>query len=160
MRFPVLMDGIIALLTFFVLVGIALTFRAMARAHAATRASGTLPPKRSLKRRVRDYVGPIDRSQAPLNPPLRVTVEFVCALGGFPGLGWLLSGRIFPGLLLMCIVPSLVWGIVPVVLSLTGLLLISPYSVVFYLPALAVVSAGSLAFAELRGSQTAEAHQA
>jgi hypothetical protein len=160
MRFPVLMDGIIALLTFFVLVGIALTFRAMAHARAATRAAGTLPPKRSLKRRVRDYVGPIDRSHAPLNPPLRVAVEFVCALGGFPGLGWLLSGRIFTGLLLMCIVPSLVWGIVPVVLSMTGLLLISPYSVVFYLPALAAVSASSLAFVEMRGSQTAEAHQA
>lgn len=160
MRVPVLINGIVGLLTVFVLTGVALTVKAMLNAHRETRAAGLHPRNRSLKQRARDYVGPIDRSEAPLNPPFRVLAEFFFSLGGFPGMGWLLSGRIIAGLILMCLGPALVWGLVPVALSMTGLLLLSPYSVVIYLPLVAIVSSGALAIAEIRTPRPAEAEAA
>ncbi len=157
-RYPILLNGIIGLLTFFVLIGIVLTVKALADAHARTVAAGGRA-KRGIKQRIRDYVGPIDRSKAPLRPALCVLVEFVLALTGFPGLGWLMSGRIFVGLILLSVVPAFVWAIVPMALSMSGLLLLSPYSVVMYLPLLALASAGTLALRELRAPRT-EAHTA
>lgn len=82
----------------------------------------------------------------------RVVVEFAFALGGFPGLGWLLSGRRLPGLVLVCVVPAFVWLLVPLGLSTPGIVVPGTYPVVIYLPALALVSSFLLAVAQRRAA--------
>jgi hypothetical protein len=96
------------------------------------------------------YIGPIDRSKAPLTPALRVAAEFVAALVGFPGIGWMVSGRIAVGLPMMVAVPAALWLFYPLYISTMGIVLERPLSVLAVLPPIAIASAGSLAMLEFR----------
>lgn len=107
------------------------------------RGSGT-----TLRQRVRGYVGEIDPHTALLTPATRPLVELAGAICGFPGLGWLISGRVAVGLVLLIAVPAVVWAFYPVYLTVSGRLAESGFAAARYLPALAVVSAGSLAAVE------------
>ena len=84
------------------LVGLALTVGAIRSARAERRRSSPEVDDLSLRARIDRYVGAVDPSMALLNPPGRVGAEFFAALCGFPGLGWLLSGSVFAGLVMMC----------------------------------------------------------
>ena len=86
---------------------------------------------------------------ARLNAPLRVLVEFTCALFGFPGFGWVMSTRVVVGVVLMLIGPAFAWCFYPVYLSVSGRLAENVYSLVEYLPLLAAISAGALAVTEV-----------
>lgn len=140
-----------AMLLVFVGVGLVLLTRSLQAARAFHR---RVPEPGSehvtLSERGRRYVGPVRPDMALLNTPLRVAVEAVTALCGFPGLGWLISGRVVTGVVLLAVVPSLVWGIIPMVLSVTGDIYRGPFVAVGYLPVLAVVSALGLTMAEIR----------
>jgi hypothetical protein len=149
-NFRVVLISVMAILTVFSLVGIGVTCNAFRVARQERRRQeGDRVKAGELKERIRRYVGPVDPKTALLNPPGRVAVEFVGAFCGFPGLGWLCSGSVFTGLLLICCVPAFAWGLYPVVLAVTGQLLSSPYVVIEYLPAVAVASAGALAYREV-----------
>lgn len=114
------------------------------------RRRGKQRKSRSLSRRLEDYFGPIDLDQAPLNAPLRIGVEFFAALLGFPGIGWMVSGRMKVGLPLVVIAPALLWMLYPLYISSAGVVLDRPLQVLAVLPPLAVFSAGALALAEMR----------
>ncbi len=89
-----------------------------------------------------------------LNRPGRVAAEFFCALCGFPGLGWLLSGSVFAGLVLICAVPGVVWGGYPAFLVMTGRMADGPFIAVQYLPGLALGSSALLAYREIQLSRS------
>lgn len=139
--------AIVALLAAFALAGVALVVRETLRLRAVRQDA---PP--SLAARYRGFVGSLDGGTAPLNPPLRVAAEFLAALCGFPGLGWMVSGRIGVGLPLIVIVPAIVWALFPLVVSFTGHVFGRPLAVFAMLPAMAVVSATLLALAEVRAA--------
>ena len=108
-----------------------------------------------LRTRVRDYVGPLERSKRPLNPPLRVTLEALIALCGFPGLGWLLSGHVFVGLCLIVAVPAALLAFYPMYIGVRADPLFDPLPILFAaLGVVAVVSSTALAVVEWRNSQT------
>jgi hypothetical protein len=152
MSFTVVIISAVAILSVFALVGLGVTYNAFRVARherkAADEAAGEERAAR-LKERVRRYVGPVDPKTALLTPPARVAVEFVGASCGFPGLGWMCSGSMFAGLLLICFGPAFAWGVYPVILAVSGHLLSSPYIVIEYLPGVAVTSAGALTYREL-----------
>ena len=148
MDFKVVIISAMALLSIFALVGVGVSLNAYRVARQERRENGE-EKARDLKERIRRYVGPVDPKTALLNPPARVAVEFVGAFCGFPGLGWLCSGSVFAGLLLICLVPAFVWGLVPVFLAVSGHLLDSPYVAIEYLPGVALASAGSLGYREI-----------
>ncbi len=144
---------ITALLVAVTLLGIYLTVRSL---QAARRAGQTARPTKSrltLRQRINRYEGPVNRDLALFNAPARVGIEFFTALCGFPGLGWMISGRILAGILLMSTVPIFVWAIFPLYLSMAAPLLPSPFVPVQYLPGVALLSAGSLAVSQLRASR-------
>ncbi len=99
------------------------------------------------------YVGPVEPRHALLTAPVRVAVEFVAALFGFPGLGWLISGKVMTGLFLLVVGPSIFWGVLPAYLVVTERIVGNPYLTVQYLPVLAVVSATALGVYQLRLSR-------
>jgi hypothetical protein len=148
MNFTWVLFSVMAVLTVFSLVGIGVLYNAFRVGRQERRARGEAVAG-DLREKIRRYVGPVDPKTRLLNPPGRVVVEFVGAFCGFPGLGWLCSGSVFTGLLLLCCVPAFVWGLYPVILSVTGKLISSPYVVIEYLPAIAVASAGALAYREI-----------
>lgn len=137
---------ITALLGVFVATGLVLTIREafILRASRLRRAPAEKPVSR--------YVGPIDLHDAPLTPPLRVGAEFLTALCGFPGLGWMISGRVRAGLPLFVAVPAIIWAFFPLYISMSGSVLTRPLLAFAPLPVLAVVSAGALAVCEFRGA--------
>ena len=143
---------LVGLVAVFALVGLAVMVGALrsARKEGATSGSGggAGSPDDSLRARVARYVGPVDPRMALLNPPARVATEFFAALCGFPGLGWLLSGCVFTGLMLLCIAPAFIWGIVPMYLVVTGKAAGGAFLAVQYLPGLALGSAATLAYRE------------
>jgi hypothetical protein len=142
--------ALVAFVTLFFAVGFYAMVRAMLDARRL-REGGTRPP--SLAERVRAYIGPVSPDMARLSAPLRVFVEFSCALFGFPGLGWALSTRFVVGLTLMIGGPLVAWCLMPVILYQTGVLQTNIYSVVLYLPVWALVSSLSLAVVELRAAR-------
>jgi len=142
---------VIGLLAVFVLVGLAITYSALRGAKSEQKRDGQTPhDELSLRARAARYIGPMDPSMALLNPPGRVATEFFTALCGFPGLGWILSGSVFTGLILISVGPATVWGFYPVFLAVTGRLLRGPFVAVQYLPGLALGSSAALAYRELR----------
>lgn len=141
MLVPIMFWSIIAMLVAFVVVGLILTVRAM-------KTSRPGPQRLPMRERIRQYVGPVDPQKALLNPPLQVVVELYAALCGFPGLGWLISGRVFVGLVLISVVPAFVWALYPIYLCASGRIAASPYLVVDYLPVLSVISGTTLAIAQ------------
>jgi hypothetical protein len=143
--------GLVAFVALFFLVGFAVTVKAMRdarRERMATERRGARPL--TLRERARLYEGPITPDLTRLNAPLRVGLEFICALFGLPGLGWALSSRVLVGLILMLSGGIFAWCLYPVFLSVTGLLARDVYLLVIYLPVLAAISAGTLAAAEVR----------
>jgi hypothetical protein len=144
-----LIGTVIAIVVVFTVVGLGVTFNALRVGRAETRAHGDKTQAAELREKIRRYVGPVDPKTALLNPPARVLVEFAGAVCGFPGLGWLCSGSVFAGLLLICCGPAFAWGFYPVFLSLTGKLASRPYIVIEYLPGIAVASAAILAYREV-----------
>jgi hypothetical protein len=142
---------IIGSLALFTIVGLAVTIDAIRVARAERRRhEGLVPTGLSLREKVSRYVGPVDPGTALLNPPGRVATEFIGALCGFPGLGWIFSGCIFTGILLLSLGPAVVWGFYPVLLSVTGKLSSGPFVAVQYLPGLALGSAMALAYREVQ----------
>jgi hypothetical protein len=141
---------LIALLAVFGVVGIAVTYSAIRSARREHRLPRLEADEFSLRARIARYVGPVDPSIALLNPPGRVGAEFFTSLCGFPGLGWLLSGSVFTGLVLFCLGPAVVWGFYPVFLVLTGKVGSGPFVAVQYLPGLAIGSSAALAYREIQ----------
>ena len=148
---------LVGLLFVFVLAGLFLFVTAVRdarREHA-----GDAPRGLSLRERARRYVGPVSPDMALLNAPARVGIEYVSSLCGFPGFGWLISGRVLIGLLLMSIGPAMVWAVYPVILSNSspdfgG----HPLAVVRYLPLLALASGTIFALVEYRASRRRHSH--
>jgi hypothetical protein len=149
MEFTISTNALIAFIALFFGVGIFLTVRTLVELH---RKSGAGAPPLSLRERIRARVGPVTPQRAPLNAPLRVMVEFVCALAGFPGMGWSLSARLAPGVALMLAGPIFCWMLYPIILYRTGLLATDPYLMIKELPVLATVSALTLAVLETRAA--------
>jgi hypothetical protein len=101
------------------------------------------------------YVGTTRDENALLSAPLRVGLEFFLALCGFPGIGWMASGRLAAGLLMVAVVPSAVWALAPVLMASNGALFRDPFATVRYLPVVAILSAGGLAAAEIAHARKA-----
>jgi hypothetical protein len=101
------------------------------------------------------YIGPVDPDVALLNPPGRVALEFVAALCGFPGFGWLASTRAAVGLPLLVLGAATVYGFYPAFLALSGHFTDRPLIALEYLPVVAVISATTLAIAEVRRARSA-----
>ncbi len=141
--------SLVAALTFFVIVGVVMFFMALRPDPSVERPEADAS-ERGFRAGVRRYVGPVTPDLAILSPARRVLLEFVGALCGFPGFGWLMSTRVALGLTLLCLGPAIIYGALPVAFSLSGHLLDGPYVTIEYLPAVAVVSAACLAFAEYR----------
>lgn len=141
------------LVVVFALVGVGVTVGALRSARAERKSAspaGEFEGVASLRARIDRYVGPMDPHLSLLNRPGRVVTEFFCALCGFPGLGWLLSGSVFAGLVLICVVPAVVWGGYPAFLVMTGRMADGPFIAVQYLPGLAIGSSGLLAYREIQ----------
>ncbi len=79
-----------------------------------------------------------------LELPMRqvLLIEFLAALAGFPGFGWLFGGFTLPGVLLLYIGPGLAWALIPSLLALAGgwLHRLGWNVLLFYLPASALTS--------------------
>jgi TM2 domain-containing membrane protein YozV len=148
-NFGVVLLSVMAILTVFSLVGLGVMLNAFRVGRQERRSQTGEEKAPELREKIRRYIGPVDPKTRLLNPGGRVAVEFVGAFCGFPGLGWLCSGSVFTGLLLICCVPAFAWGIYPVILAVSGKLLSSPYIVMEYLPGVAVASAGALAYREV-----------
>ncbi len=148
MRF--LVGTIVGLLAVFAIVGLTVTFTALRAAKTELKRSSPQTDPLSLRARIGRYVGPVDPTMALLNPPGRVAAEFFTSLCGFPGLGWMLSGSVFTGLVLICVGPAFVWGLYPVFLLLSGQLDDGPFVAVQYLPGLAIGSSVALAYREIQ----------
>jgi hypothetical protein len=148
MRF--ILGALVGLVGVFALVGLAVMFGALRSARAERKRSSPEIDGLSLRARIGRYVGDVEPSMALLNPPGRVATEFFSALCGFPGLGWLLSGSVFTGLVLICVGPAFVWGIFPVFLVLTGKIASGAFIAVQYLPGLAIGSSSALAYREIQ----------
>lgn len=56
-----------------------------------------------------------------------IMIEFVAALFGFPGLGWLLAGRAAVGAALLFIGPVVAWALVPVLTAPFADTIFEPY---------------------------------
>jgi hypothetical protein len=143
----------LAILSVFSLVGLGVFYNALRVGRQERRAAGDEARASDLREKIARYIGPVDPKKTLLNAPGRVAAEFVGALCGFPGLGWMSSGSLFTGLLLICCVPAFAWGIYPVFLAVSGKLASSPYIAVEYLPGVAVASAGMLAYREVKLSR-------
>jgi hypothetical protein len=138
----------------FIVVGVIVVIGALRpdpATRAARRAAGA--PRTTFEEGVRNYVGPVTGDMALLTPPTRVLLEFVGALCGFPGFGWMMSTRVAIGLPLLVVVPSVLFGFYPAALAVGGRLAQDPYVTLRLLPFLAVASAGSLAAVEARGAR-------
>lgn len=147
--------GIATVLVLFIVAGAATFAAGVRQGRARTRAGTAVPttgaggrggPRAALRR----YVGPVEPRHALLNPPLRVGVEAISALFGFPGLGWLASGKVVTGLVLLVAGPSFIWGLFPVYLIATQRMADHPYLFIQYLPLVSVMSAGALGIHQLR----------
>ncbi|MDQ6905223.1 MAG: cbb3-type cytochrome c oxidase subunit I [Chloroflexota bacterium] len=80
-----------------------------------------------------------------------LAVEALAASAGFPGLGWIMSGRPLIGLPLAMIGPAIAWGIIPLLASPYGSGLLTPFAngsaLVVYLGTSTVLSSGGLCLA-------------
>ncbi len=114
-------------------------------------AIGMVLSYRAVARARREHIEsrPISRAALMFNPAARILIEFAGAVAGFPGLGWLFSGKIVIGVALLSIVPSFAWALLPAYSIFSGGLVADPFATVRYLPVLAACSAGSLAVVHL-----------
>ncbi len=144
--------GIVAVLVVFIAIGAALFVQGMRqeRRDGSGHAVDRDPADRGVRAAMRRYVGPVSPELALLNPPARVGLEFLAALCGFPGLGWMMSTRVSIGLPMLVAGPAIVFGFYPAYLAFSGHYTDRPLIALEYLPALAVISAAALAVAEVR----------
>jgi hypothetical protein len=61
--------------------------------------------------------GPIPQRVTRFGGPWPIAIEFVGGLAGWPGAGWLATGRILVGLPLLLIGPMIAWAIMPMLFS-------------------------------------------
>ncbi len=148
MLFMLTIYGITAVLLALIAIGIFLIVVSMRTAHAERKAIEGDPGPLTPLERVRRYEGPISKDMVPYNPVWRVFVELVSGTCGFPGLGWLMSGHVAVGLVLMSIVPSFVWALYPAWVVRTGAFRADAFAAVRYLPYLGAGSALALAVRE------------
>lgn len=118
---------------------------------SAAQAEGPKVRRSGLGQRARHFVRRSQGNLALFGPARRVVAEFVGAAFGFPGLGWILSGRVTLGVTLFVGVPAVIWALFPMVLSVTGHFGLS-MALKYVLPGLAGLSAGALAVVERRGA--------
>ena len=166
----ILVYGIIAVLLLFILTGVVTLVAGLRQGRALRRAEregtaaapapagtpaalGTAAAPRGpsgIRGALHRYVGPVEPRHALLNPPARVGIEAFGGLFGFPGLGWLISGKVVTGLVLLVLGPSFIWGFFPVYLIATEKMADHPYLFIEYLPAVSVMSATLLAVYQVR----------
>lgn len=96
--------------------GFAVAARFAWHASAAYRADGRVRLRRELRR----YNGGSPRWAGHVPAGVFVGAEAVGALAGFPGLGWLFSGRALVGLPLALVGPGVAWALLPVLVSPYG----------------------------------------
>ncbi len=145
--------GLVAFVALFFVVGTFVAVKAMLSAHGEyVRTEDGRLRTIGWRERLSLYQGPVTPDLAKLNAPLRVLIEFTCALFGFPGFGWVMSTRVVLGVVLMLVGPAFAWCFYPVYLSVSGRLAENVYSLIEYLPLLAAVSAGTLAVVEARAA--------
>jgi hypothetical protein len=148
------LTGLAAAVLLFVAIGAILLVQAMLQERRA-RPAGAAPHRIDIRHAMSRYVGPVHPDLALLNPPARVALEFVAALCGFPGFGWLVSTRVAVGLPLMVLGAATVYGFYPAFLALTGHFTDRPLIALEYLPVVALVSATALAVAEVQRARSA-----
>jgi hypothetical protein len=143
--------GLVAFVALFFAIGTFVAVKAMFAAHEErVRTEGGGWRGLTWRERLDRYEGPVTPDLARLNAPVRILLEFTCALFGFPGFGWVMSTRVVIGVVLMLVGPAFAWCFYPVYLSVSGRLADNVYSLIEYLPLLAAVSAGTLAVVEAR----------
>ena len=155
MEITIATSAIIVFLVVFFGVGIFVTARTLVRIRSAEREGRG---EGSMREVIRARVGPVTPERAPLNGPLRVLVEFICSLFGFPGLGWSLSTRLAPGIGMMLVGPIFCWMVYPILLHNAGILATDPYALIKELPFIAAASAGTLAVLEFRAAGRRHGH--
>jgi len=148
------LSGIVVSLLLFLAVGAVLLVQAMVRERKSRRA-GAPAPRLQLRHAMSRYIGPVNPDLALLNPPGRVALEFVASLCGFPGFGWMVSTRMTVGLPLLILGAATVYGFYPAFLALTGHFTDRPLIAIEYLPVVAVISATTLAIAEVQRARAA-----
>lgn len=143
--------GLVVALAFFTLAGVVMFIVAL-RPDPSNPGHGApvAREQQGFEAAVKRYVGPVTPDLALLTPARRVLLEFVGAMCGFPGFGWLMSTRVALGLTLLCVGPAIIYGAMPVAFAFSGHLLDGPYVVIEYLPAVAIISATCLGVAEYR----------
>ena len=105
---------------------------------------------------VHSYDGPRPSPRHRTPASLLLGIETLFALSGFPGFGWLMSGRGLVGLSIAMVGPAMAWAVMPT--------LISPYgetplagagipAIIAYLACSAVLSVGALALTLARESR-------
>jgi hypothetical protein len=146
--------GLAAAVLLFVAIGAIVVVQALL-AERKQPAAGSPAPRPDIRHAMSRYIGPIHPDLALLNPPARVALEFVAALCGFPGFGWLVSTRVGIGLPLMVLGSATVYGFYPAYLALSGHFTDRPLIALEYLPVVAVVSAATLAVAEVKRARSA-----
>jgi hypothetical protein len=149
------LGGVVFALLLFVAIGAIVLVQAMLHERKAHPVGEDVALPGGLRESMARYVGPIHPDLALLNPPLRVVLEFVAALCGFPGFGWLVSTRVSVGLPLLVLGAATVYGFYPAFLALSGHFLDRPLIQLEYLPVVAVVSATALAVAEVQRARSA-----
>ena len=140
-------------------IGIYLTVKSIRDIRQAERRLNQQKEKLTLAQRIRRYEGPVRPGRELFNAPARVGIEFFTAICGFPGLGWLVSGKIVAGMLLITTVPIFVWAVFPLYLSIAQPLLPSPFFPVQYLPFIGLLSSASLAVNQLMTAKKRKAEQ-
>jgi hypothetical protein len=143
------LSGIVVSLLLFLAVGAVLLIQGMAQ-ERKNRPADAAAPRLQLRHAMSRYIGPINPELALLNAPGRVALEFVAALCGFPGFGWMVSTRMTVGLPLLILGAATVYGFYPAFLALTGHFTDRPLIAIEYLPVVAVISATTLAIAEVQ----------
>jgi len=72
------------------------------------------------------YSGPLPERVQNIPLPFVLALEFISALFGFPGLGWLYAGQALVGVAFLCAGPAVAWALIP--------LLISPFATTVFEP--------------------------
>jgi hypothetical protein len=142
--------GIAVVLVVFIAIGIALLVQSFREERAQQDPDTAEKPRRGFLAGYDAYIGPVNPDHALLNPPLRIALELVASMCGFPGFGWMASTRVRIGLPLLVIGPAIVFGGYPAFLVLSGHIVARPLMGLEYLPYLSAISTSALAIAEVR----------
>lgn len=95
-----------------------------------------------------NYAGPLPARVEKIPLLFILAMEFVGALFGFPGLGWLYAGQVVSGIALLCVGPAIAWATVPLLISPFAATMFESYGITvlfWWLIGSALLSATSLA---------------